>query len=66
MVGTPDDAIAWIEQKQEETGGFGGIMLTAHEWTNFDKIRTPSLRRSVEALLAASFAQRATWSWPNR
>jgi len=39
VIGTPDDAIAWIEQKQQETGGFGGVMLTAHEWTNFDKIR---------------------------
>ncbi len=39
VIGTPDDAIRWIEQKQKETGGFGGVMLTAHEWCDFDKIR---------------------------
>ena len=39
VVGTPDDMIAWIERKQEETGGFGGVMLTAHEWTDHEKYR---------------------------
>lgn len=43
IVGTPDDAIAWIEQKQRETGGFGGLMITAHEWTGSE-----SARRSIE------------------
>ncbi len=43
IVGTPEDAIAWIERKQAETGGFGGLMLTTHEWTD-----TPRLRRSLE------------------
>lgn len=39
IVGTPDDAIAWIESKQAETGGFGGVMLTTHEWTGHDAYR---------------------------
>lgn len=39
VVGTPDDAIAWIEGKLEETGGFGGLMLTTHEWAGYDKLR---------------------------
>ena len=43
IVGTPDDAIAWIERMLAETGGFGGLMLTAHEWA--DQAR---LRRSIE------------------
>ena len=43
IIGTPDDAIAWIERKLAETGGFGGLMLTTHEWT--DSFR---LRRSLE------------------
>lgn len=43
IVGTPDDAIAWIERKQAETGGFGGLLMTAHEWTAPEKIR-----RSIE------------------
>ena len=39
IVGTPDDAIEAIEKIQEETGGFGGLMLTTHEWVGDRKIR---------------------------
>ncbi len=42
-VGTPDDAIAWIDKKIADNGDFGGIMLTTHEWAGSDK-----LRRSLE------------------
>ena len=43
IIGTPDDAINHIERLQAETGGFGGLMLTTHEWAGTDK-----LRRSLE------------------
>jgi limonene 1,2-monooxygenase len=39
IIGTPDDAIAHIERLQAETGGFGGLLLTTHEWVGTDKIR---------------------------
>jgi limonene 1,2-monooxygenase len=39
IIGTPDDAIAEIERLQAETGGFGGLMLTTHEWTGTEKLR---------------------------
>ena len=39
IIGTSDDAIAQIERMQAETGGFGGLMLTSHEWTSSEKIR---------------------------
>ncbi len=39
IVGTPDDAIEIIGKMQEETGGFGGLMLTTHEWVGDQKIR---------------------------
>jgi limonene 1,2-monooxygenase len=39
IIGTPADAIAQIERMQVETGGFGGLMLTSHEWTSSEKIR---------------------------
>jgi limonene 1,2-monooxygenase len=39
IIGTPDDAIAQIERLQAETGGFGGLMLTTHEWTGTEKVR---------------------------
>lgn len=31
-IGTPEDAVAWIERTMEETGGIGGVMLTMHDW----------------------------------
>jgi limonene 1,2-monooxygenase len=43
VVGTPDDAIAWIQKKLEDNGDFGGVMLTTHEWASSEK-----LRRSLE------------------
>jgi limonene 1,2-monooxygenase len=43
IIGTPDDAIAQIKRMQAETGGFGGLMLTTHEWASTEK-----LRRSLE------------------
>lgn len=39
IIGTPDDAVAHIERMQAETGGFGGLMLTTHEWTGSEKLR---------------------------
>ena len=42
-IGTPDDAVRWIEDKLAENGPFGGVMLTTHEWAHTDK-----LKRSLE------------------
>ena len=39
VIGTPDDAIAWIENKIEQNGQFGGVMLTTHEWAGSEKLR---------------------------
>jgi limonene 1,2-monooxygenase len=39
IIGTPEDAIAQIERIQAETGGFGGLMLTTHEWASTEKLR---------------------------
>jgi limonene 1,2-monooxygenase len=34
-IGTPDDAIAYIGQLLEGTGGFGGILELAHNWADW-------------------------------
>jgi limonene 1,2-monooxygenase len=39
IIGTPEDAVAQIERMQAETGGFGGLMLTTHEWASTEKLR---------------------------
>ncbi len=35
-IGTPDDAIAYIETLLEGSSGFGAIMELAHNWANWD------------------------------
>lgn len=39
IIGTPEDAIREIERLQAETGGFGGLLLTTHEWASTEKLR---------------------------
>ncbi|HEX6769576.1 MAG TPA: hypothetical protein VF208_09515, partial [Candidatus Binatia bacterium] len=39
IIGTPDDAIRQIERMQQETGGFGGLLLSTHEWASTEKLR---------------------------
>lgn len=43
VIGTPDDGIKWIQDKMDETGGFGGMLLHVPEWTDSQK-----WRRSME------------------
>ncbi|MBI4640106.1 MAG: LLM class flavin-dependent oxidoreductase [Candidatus Tectomicrobia bacterium] len=38
VVGTPDDCIARIEQLDELSGGYGGLLILAHEWAPREKI----------------------------
>jgi limonene 1,2-monooxygenase len=35
-IGTPDDAIAYIERLLKGSGGFGAIMELAHNWADWD------------------------------
>ncbi len=37
LVGTPDDAVAAIERLLATTGGFGGFLSRAHEWTTWEQ-----------------------------
>ncbi len=39
IVGTPDDAIEAIERMIELSGGFGGLLGLAHEWTTWEKTK---------------------------
>ncbi len=39
IVGTPDDAIEAIENMFELSGGFGGLIGLAHEWTTWEKTK---------------------------
>lgn len=39
IIGTPDEAIEQIQQIYDEAGGFGGLMITTHEWTDQSRIK---------------------------
>lgn len=34
VIGTVDDAIAQIERVQKQTGGFGALLMTTHDWAD--------------------------------
>jgi len=36
VIGTPDDAVAMIEKLEKQSGGFGCLLMLAHNWANFD------------------------------
>ena len=37
-VGTPDDLVSTIERLDEESGGFGGILVQANEWGTREQV----------------------------
>jgi limonene 1,2-monooxygenase len=38
IVGTPDDAVAAIDRLLEASGGFGGLLIVAKDWTTREKV----------------------------
>jgi limonene 1,2-monooxygenase len=34
VIGTPDDAVAQVERLWKQSGGFGAMLLQAHDWAN--------------------------------
>ena len=38
IVGTPEDCIAGIKRLDERSGGFGGLLVVAHEWAPRAKV----------------------------
>lgn len=38
-IGTPDDAVAMIERFWAKTGGFGAMLILAHDWANFENTK---------------------------
>jgi len=44
-IGTPDDAVAQVQKLVDQSGGFGAMLLMAHEWANPE-----ATRRSYELI----------------
>ncbi|HEU0167385.1 MAG TPA: LLM class flavin-dependent oxidoreductase [Chloroflexota bacterium] len=38
LIGTPDDVVAGIKRLDEASGGFGGLLVMAQEWTTREKV----------------------------
>jgi limonene 1,2-monooxygenase len=59
-IGTPDDAIAYIDKLLKGSGGFGVIMELAHNWADWDATRRhyELMARYVHAHFQKSFAPR--------
>jgi len=36
VIGTPEDAIAMVEKLEKQSGGFGCLLMLAHNWANFE------------------------------
>jgi limonene 1,2-monooxygenase len=45
IIGTPDDAVEQIEHMLDVTGGFGGILVFAQDWANWQ-----ATQRSLELI----------------
>jgi limonene 1,2-monooxygenase len=45
VVGTPDEAVAQVQKLADQSGGFGAMLLMAHEWANPE-----ATRRSYELI----------------
>jgi limonene 1,2-monooxygenase len=43
VVGTPDDAISWIEELYQKQGEFGAVLVQVTNWADW-----PALKRSIE------------------
>lgn len=39
VIGDPDDCIRWMEDAQQRSGGFGGFLIVATEWTSRENWR---------------------------
>jgi limonene 1,2-monooxygenase len=39
VIGTPDDAVEMLERLEKQSGGFGCVLMLAHNWANFDATR---------------------------
>ncbi len=45
VIGTPDEAVAQVQKLMDQSGGFGAMLLMAHEWANPE-----ATRRSYELI----------------
>jgi len=60
-IGTPDDARAQVQRLVDQSGGFGAMLLMAHEWANPE-----ATRRSFELIAQHVMPEFQGQAWPTR
>ncbi|MEZ5709300.1 MAG: LLM class flavin-dependent oxidoreductase [Blastomonas sp.] len=66
LVGTPDDAVGFLEALWEKTGGFGCVLMTSTNWMSFE-----ATKRSYELMMryvmprfnGANLQREASFDW---
>lgn len=69
IIGTPEDAINAIQQLMTLSGGFGGILFLAHEWTSHENIKKSYellARYVIPEFTGAMIRPRASMDWVHR
>jgi limonene 1,2-monooxygenase len=65
-IGTPDDAVAMLERFWQKTGGFGCMLMLAHNWANFEATKTSYelfMRYVMPKFAGRNVAREASLSW---
>lgn len=66
VIGTPEDAIAMIERLEKQSGGFGCLLLLAHNWANFEATKHSYellARRVLPYFNGANLGRNASLTW---
>lgn len=66
VIGTPEDAIAQIERLDEQSGGFGAYLFTAHNWAPWERTKRSYelfARYVIPHVNKSNAARRASMQW---
>jgi len=66
VIGTPDDAAAMIEKLEKQSGGFGCILMLAHNWANFEATKKSYelfARNVLPRFNGSNVARNASLTW---
>ncbi|MFZ1889163.1 MAG: LLM class flavin-dependent oxidoreductase [Candidatus Binataceae bacterium] len=66
VIGTPDDAVAMVEKLEKQSGGFGCLLMLAHNWANFDATKNSYelfARHVLPRFNGSNLARNASLKW---
>jgi limonene 1,2-monooxygenase len=66
VIGTPDDAVAMVEKLEKQSGGFGCLLMLAHNWANFEATKNSYelfARHVLPRFNGSNLARNASLKW---